>query len=169
MSKEFLEAGKICNTHGIAGDVIVESYCDSEEVLRALPRLYLKKNGEEFQPLTPKKASLYKGRVLYHFEGFDRVEDVIPLKNRLLYAKRSDFHLAPGDFFVADLIGLPVTDEESGECYGHLSDVLNHGAGDLYEITKADGKKAYIPAVPAFVKKIDLESGITIAVIEGLL
>ncbi len=165
--KEFLEAGKIINTHGIAGDVVVESYCDSPEVLMGLSDLYLKK-GEEYAPLSFGKAVPFKGRVLCHFKGFDSVEAVIPLKNRLVYARRSDFRLAPGQHFIADLLGLPVLDEESGVCYGHLSDVLNYGAGDLYEITRPDGKKAYVPVVP-FVKKVDPESGIVIAVIEGLL
>lgn len=165
---KYLEAGKIANTHGINGDVVVESYCDSPEVLAALPSLYLK-NGEVFRELTIQKASLFKGRVLFHFASYDRIEDAIPLKNRLLYARREDFDLEEGEHFVADLIGLPVWDNESGECYGKLSDVLNYGASDIYEITREDGRKNYVPVVPEFVKRVELEKGIFISVIEGLL
>ena len=60
-------------------------------------------------------------------------------------------------------------DAESGEVYGKLSDVLNYGASDIYEIVKPDGKKAYVPVVDEFVKSVDLEKGIAIAVIEGLI
>ena len=40
----------------------------------------------------------------------------------------------------------------------------------LFEkIKKADGKKAFIPGVDEFVKSVDLEKGIAVCVIEGLL
>ena len=29
MQKQFLEAGKIVNTHGVTGDIKVQSWCDS--------------------------------------------------------------------------------------------------------------------------------------------
>ena len=67
------------------------------------------------------------------------------------------------------LIGLTVYDVESGAVLGKLSDVVNYGASDLYEITKPDGTKALIPVVDEFVKSVDLEKGIAIAVIEGLI
>ena len=165
---QYMEAGKIVNTHGIAGDVVVESYCDSPDVLRALPSLFLKTK-EGYDKLSVKKASFFKGRVLFHFAGYDTVEAAIPLKNKMIYALREDFHLEEGAYFIADLIGLSVYDAESGEVYGKLSDVLNYGASDIYEIVKPDGKKAYVPVVDEFVKSVDLEKGIAIAVIEGLI
>ena len=33
MPKKFLEAGKIVGTHGIRGDLKVQSWCDTPEVL----------------------------------------------------------------------------------------------------------------------------------------
>ncbi len=165
---QFLEAGKIANTHGIAGDVVADSYCDTPKILASLPMLYLKK-GESFLPLTIKKAVLFKGRVLFHFAGYDTLEAAISLKNRSLYANRASFHLPDGTHFVVDLIGLPVIDAASGICYGHVTNVVNYGASDLYEVTKPDGKKALIPAVPVFIKQVDPAKGIFISAIEGLL
>ncbi|MBQ4120630.1 MAG: 16S rRNA processing protein RimM [Clostridia bacterium] len=164
----YIEAGKIANTHGIGGDAVVDSYCDAPEVLKALRSLYIK-SGSEYKKLIIKKASLFKGRVLFHFEGYDSIEAAIPLKNRLLYAEREEFCLDEGEYFIVDLIGLSVYDVDSGECYGKVTDVLNYGASDIYEIEKPDKKKAYVPVVPEFVKKVDLESGIYLSVIEGLI
>ena len=164
----YIEAGKIVNTHGIGGDVVAESYCDAPEVLQALPSLFLKtKDG--FEKLTVKKANFFKGRVLFHFAGYDRIEAAIPLKNKLLYALREDFGLEEGEHFIVDLIGLSVYDVSSGEVYGKLCDVLNYGASDIYEIAKPDGTKAYIPVVEEFVKSVDLKKGIAVSVIEGLI
>jgi hypothetical protein len=61
-----------------------------------------------------------------------------------------------------------VIDIATGEKIGTLSDVLNLGASDLYEINTKNGKKL-IPAVDEFIKEIDLEKGIFVSLIEGLL
>lgn len=164
----YIEAGKIINTHGIGGDVVVESYCDSPEVLKSLPSLFLK-NKEEYIKLTVKKASFFKGRVLFHFAGYDSIENAIGLKNKMIYALREDFSLEEGEHFIVDLLGLPIYDVESGAVYGKLTDVLNYGASDIYELAKPDGTKAYIPVVDEFVKSVDLEKGIAVSVIEGLI
>ena len=39
MKKEYLECGKIINTHGVAGGVKLESWCDSPDVLADLERV----------------------------------------------------------------------------------------------------------------------------------
>ena len=41
MPKQFLEAGKIVGTHGVRGDLKVQSWCDSPEVLCDFDTLYL--------------------------------------------------------------------------------------------------------------------------------
>ena len=56
----------------------------------------------------------------------------------------------------------------TGEKIGTLSDVLNLGASDLYEINTKSGKKL-IPAVPEFIKEVDTEKGIFVSLIEGML
>ena len=90
------------------------------------------------------------------------------LKGRVVFADRDDISIDEDAFFIADIIGLDVIDLESGEKIGTLSDVLNLGASDLYEINTKNGKKL-IPAVPEFIKEIDLEKGIFVSLIEGML
>ena len=73
-----------------------------------------------------------------------------------------------GSVFIADMIGLPVIDSNTGKAYGTLKDVNNLGASDLYVITTENGERM-IPAVPEFVQKVDIESGIYVTPIPGLL
>ena len=89
-------------------------------------------------------------------------------KGRVVYADRDDISIDEEAFFIADIIGLPVYDISNGEEIGKLSDVLNLGASDLYEIDTPKGKKL-IPAVPEFIKEIDIEKGIYVSLIEGML
>ncbi len=164
--KEYLECGKIANTHGVRGALIIESWCDTPEILANLKTVYTEKNGS-FSPVNIEKASLYKGRVLAELSGVSTLEDAAALKNTVLFAKRDDLPLADGGFFVQDLIGLPVFEVTTNEKYGTLTDVINGAASDLYEV-KTERGKFLIPVVPAFVKRIDPENGIYIQAIEGM-
>lgn len=166
--EKYLEAGKIVNTHGVRGDLKVECRCDDQETFASLETLYLKKGGE-YIPYRCTKNQPMKHLMLVHLESVDTVEEAVLLKNRSLYADREDFDLPEGSYFIADLIGTPVYDEHTGECYGKLTDVTNHGASDIYEITRPDQTKALIPAVPAFVSRVLPGEGIYLTPIEGLL
>ena len=164
--KAYLECGKIANTHGVRGDVIIESWCDSPEVLASLKTVYIEKNGN-YASIKVEKAAVYKGRVVASLAGVTVLADAAAMKNTVLFAARSDLPLAKGNFFVQDLIGLPVFEIETNEQYGILNDVISGAASDLYEVKNERGT-FLVPVVPAFVKKIDLDSGIYIQAIEGM-
>ena len=70
MPKKFLEAGKIVGTHGIRGDLKVQSWCDTPEVLCDFDTLYL----DEKTPVEVKSAQVHKNVVLMHLKGVDTVE-----------------------------------------------------------------------------------------------
>jgi ribosomal 30S subunit maturation factor RimM len=55
------------------------------------------------------------------------------------------------------------------EEYGKLTDVVNHGASDIYEITRPDGTKALVPVVDEFVSRVLPGEGIYLTPIEGLI
>ncbi len=168
MSKsKFLECGKIINTHGVRGGMKLESWCDSPEDLASLKKVYLK-NGAEYECHKVKRASVFKQFVLFELEGINDIDTAIKIKNTVVFADRDDIAIDEDSYFIADIIGLDVFDVESGKKIGTLSDVLNLGASDLYEIDTPDGKKL-IPAVDEFIKEVDLEKGIFVSLIEGML
>lgn len=164
--KQYLECGKIVNTHGFRGAVKLESWCNTPEDLADLSRLFLmEKDG--MRCLTVKHASVFKQFVIVELEGIVDLDMAMALKNRVVYAAREDFSLEEGDFFIVDLIGLPVIDATSGAEYGTLSDIINRGASDIYVIKTPDGERM-MPAVDEFVKKVDVENGIFVSPIEGM-
>lgn len=169
MMKEYLEAGKIVNTHGTGGYVKIESWCDSPDILASLDTMYIQGAGGTFLPLHIVASSVHKHMTLTKFEDVDTVEKALHYKNTVVYARREDLPRQEGSHFIADLIGLPVIDADSGTVYGNLTDVTDNGAGGVYEITKGDGTKAYIPAVKEFVIQINLQRGVFIRTIEGML
>lgn len=162
----YLECGKIINIHGLDGTVKLESWCDTPDVLASLGCLYFK-NGDEFLPRRVRRASVQKRFVLMKLEGIESPEAAEALRETVVYAARKDLPLAPGAHFIADLIGLPVIDADSGKKYGTLTYVFNAGASDIYTVETPDGERM-MPAVPEFVISIDLEKGIFIRPIEGM-
>ena len=164
---KYLECGKLTNTHGVYGAMKAESWCDSVQVLASLSCVYLMKNGV-YTPLHISRASIFKNLVIFEFEEVPDVDTAEMLKGSVLYAAREDIPVEEGSVFIADMIGLPVIDANSGKLYGTLKDVNNLGASDLYVVATAAGERM-IPSVPEFVQKIDLESGIYVTPIPGLL
>lgn len=164
--EDYLEAGLIVNTHGIDGGLMIKSYCDTNEVLASLGTLWLKKK-DGYLPLKVNRAGLHRGMVLAHIDGISDLNTAIKYKNMTVYARREDIPLPAGAHFIADLIGLPIINADTGKKYGTLADVSNTGASDIYEISTENGTR-YMPAVPEFVREIDLERGIFVIPIEGM-
>lgn len=164
--KEFLEAGIINNTHGIAGSILITSYCDSPAVLASIKTLYLKK-GNDYIPFPIECAAVHKGRVLAKPADINDPESAAKFKNKTVYARREDIPTKEGSYFIADIIGLPVMNAESGKVYGILTDVITNTATDVYEIETPSGT-AYMPVVNEFVKNVDPEKGIFVLPIEGM-
>lgn len=164
--KEYLECGKIANTHGVRGGLIIDSWCDTPDVLANLKTVYTEKSGV-YSPVKVVKAAVYKGRVLAELGEIDTLEKAAALKNTVLFAKREELPLAEGDFFVQDLIGLTVYEIGTDKAYGTLTDVISGAASDLYEVENGRGK-FLVPVVAEFVKEIDLGRGIFIKAIEGM-
>ncbi len=165
--KKYLECAIIINTHGVRGDIKLESLCDSPAVLAGLKRVFLCESGE-YKEIRVLHASIFKSFVLATLEGVDDMDKAMALKGKTLYAAREDFKLKKGDYFIADLIGLQVIDNISGRVYGTVTDVINRGASDIY-VVKTESGERMMPAVKEFVKRVDIEGGIFVEVIPGLL
>ncbi|MCC8182912.1 MAG: ribosome maturation factor RimM [Clostridiales bacterium] len=162
MKDSYLEVGKIVNTHGVRGEVKVESWCDEPEDLCQLEQLFM--GGRPFRVL---HSRLHGAFVLLTLEGVDSIDTALPLKGKVVQAERAQFELAEGVHFVVDLIGLEARHAETGETLGRVVDILEYPAQDIYVV---QGEKRYlIPDVPDFVRGIFEEEGyILFAPLEGM-
>ena len=167
MDKKYIECGKIINTHGCKGGLKVEPWCNSPEDFIALKKIYVK-NKNEFLQYTAAKASAFKQFVILELKEIDDMDKAIALKNVTLYADREDFTLEDGEYFITDIIGLDVIDSDNGKVYGKVKEIINRGASDIYVIDTPNGERM-IPAVDEFIVNVDIQKGVTVKTIEGLL
>ena len=90
------------------------------------------------------------------FEGIDDRSAAEALRGSLVEVDRSALPpLEEGEYYHADLIGLPCVDRD-GQAVGTVLAIENYGAGDLLEIELEDGKRSLIPFRPGIA---DLEGG----------
>lgn len=155
--KQFLEIGKLVNTHGIRGEMKLEMWCDDIEYLKQFKTLYLDENGRNSLRLVSVRPQ--KNHAIVKFAEIPSIDEAEKLKNSIVYCNRDDAEIDEDANYIQDLIGCFVLDAENGEDYGRVSDVVNYGASDILDVVK-DKKHSYIPVIPDIVKEIDTENEI---------
>ena len=159
--KQYIEAGRIVNTHGVAGEVKIEVWLDSPQFMKSFRRCFIDKR--EVKLLS---ARVHKGFLIAKLENVEDVNAAMALKGRTVFIDRSDARLPKGAFFLQDIIGAAVVDE-SGNEIGKLADVMETPASNVY-VVKGETEHL-IPAVPEFILSTDAENGIiTVHLIEGM-
>lgn len=159
--KEFLDCGQIVNTHGIHGEVRIVPWADSPDFLRGFGTLYV-----DGAPRKVASARVHKGSVITKLDGVDTVEEAMRLKGKTVQIRRADARLPEGAFFLADIIGLDVVDE-NGRKLGVLKEVLSPSRQQVYVV--AGEREILIPAVPEFILETNIEGGyLKVRLIEGM-
>ena len=155
MKSEYLRVGQIVRAHGVHGDVKIIPLTDDPARFRALKTAYLETAGA-YAPVAVTGIRFQPDAVLLHLEGCDTVERAEALKNAYLCVNRSNaVKLKKDTYFVADLIGCDTFDS-NGTAYGKLTDVLETGANDVYEI---ENGKLLVPALKRVLREVDVENG----------
>ena len=157
----YIEAGRITNTHGVAGEVKIEVWLDSPQFMKRFSRLYI-----DGKAHTLRGARVHKQFLLASLDGVEDVNAAMALKGKTVYISREDAKLPAGAYFLQDLIGARVVDEQGREI-GILTEVMERPASNIY-VVKGETEHL-IPAVPEFIMSTDIEAGlVTVRLIEGM-
>ena len=161
MKKQYLEAGRIVNTHGVRGEVRIEPWADEAAFLTRFKRFYM-----DGQPVKVRSCRVHKTLCIASLEGIDDVNAAMALKGKVIFIDRKDAKLPKGTVFLQDILGARVVDEE-GNDLGVLEQVLPAPAASVY-VVKGE-REILIPDVPAFILDKDADNGvITVRLIEGM-
>ena len=167
--EKFIKVGVITSTHGLRGEVKVFPTTDDPARFGQLKEVLLYPPEDKFgigtaaqekpiRTLAIERARFFKQFVILKFRGLDRIEDVENLARcRLCVMRRDAAPLEENEYYIADLIGLSVEDEE-GRDLGTLTDVLSTGANDVY-VVKGSEREILIPAIRDCILSVDLPAG----------
>ncbi len=166
---ELLQVGIITSTHGVRGEVKVYPTTDDARRFKRLKEVILD-TGKEKLTMEVEDVKFFKQMVILKFKGIDTLNDVEGYRQKSLYVTRANaVRLSKDEYFVADLIGINVFDEENNQL-GTLEDVLSTGANDVYEIKLLNGKELLLPAIKQCILKVDVEqSYMQVHVLDGLM
>ncbi len=167
--EDMLRVGVITSTHGIAGEVKVFPTTDDANRFKKLKKCIMKTERETIE-LDIASVKFFKNMVILKFKQFNNINEIEKYRNAELYVTRENaVPLDEGEYFVCDLIGLKVIDED-GQEIGIVTDVLQTAANDVYEIETADGKKHLFPAIKQCILNVDLEKSVMkVHVMKGLM
>lgn len=167
--EDLLQVGIITSTHGVRGEVKVYPTTDDPRRFRRLKEVVLD-TGREKLNLEIEGVKFFKQFVILKFKGLDNINDIEKYRQKSLYVTRKNaVRLQRDEYFIADLIGLKVQDEDGTEL-GMVKDVIETGANDVYEVEMADGRSLLLPAIKQCILNVDVENGMMqVHILEGLL
>lgn len=167
--KEYLEVGKIVNTSGLKGLLMVSPLTDDITRFEDLETIYIQK-AKELIEFKIQDVKYNKNMVLLKLEGIDDITEAEKYKNCYIKINREDaVELEEDSYFIVDIIGSEVFTEE-GEDLGKVVDVLQTGSNDVYTVKTLDGKEILLPAIEDVIKNVDIENKkIVIHLMEGLI
>lgn len=163
--------GLLTRPHGLRGEVLMQVITAYPEHLASLSTLYLRgKLDDEYTPHDLIGVRQHKHGLLMSFDGIASREMAEDLRDLRVYVHIDDaVPLAEGEYYLFQLVGLRVVTDEGLEL-GHLADVMETGANDVYVIRTAEGKDILLPAIPQVIQKVDIGGGVmTVHLLDGLI
>lgn len=154
--KDFLETGEFVTTHGIHGELRLYPWCDDVSFLTQFNTLYLDENGRQAIEITSLRR--HKNICIVKLRCVDSVEAAHSYIGKTVYINRREAKLAPGEYFVQDLIGMRLCDADSGQEYGVITNVTRPARQDIYEVAMPNQGVALFPAVEPFLVRTEVET-----------
>lgn len=167
--EDLLQVGIITKTHGLRGEVKVFPTTDDARRFKKLKEVILD-TGREKITLEIEEVRFLKNLVILKFKGIDNINDIERNTGKSLYVTRENaVKLGKDEYFIADLIGIDVFDEE-GRRLGVLKDVIETGANDVYSIELENSQELLLPAIKQCILDVDIDNKrMKVHVLDGLL
>ena len=151
---ERIVIGRVGAAHGIRGELRIIPLTDFPERFAALREVMVGDELLHIESVKPQGKNF-----LMRFREYTVREDAQKLAGRLLTVARAEAApLDEGEYYVFDIVGLTVYDEENNEL-GTVENVLRTGSNDVYAVRSEDGREILIPALRKVVRTIDVPNG----------
>jgi 16S rRNA processing protein RimM len=154
----FLRIGVITQPHGIRGEVKVYPTTDDPDRFLQVEDVLVERKGVR-EPMKIEGTKYFKQMVILKLSGISDMTQAETYRQADILIHRSQSApLEPGHYFIVDLLGLEVYEDERH--LGTVTDFLQTGANNVYVVTKEDGKELLIPDIPDCILHVDVDEGI---------
>ena len=161
MTNSRLVIGKITAAHGVRGEVTVFPLTDDARRFLKLKDVFLcNEDAENESAITIKNARIDRDRVLVKFEGCEDRDKAESYKGRFISVDRKDaVKLKEGSYFIEDLKGLNVTDDNIGEL-GSIKDVYKSGPKHIVMVQRSGKQDLLVPFAKEIFYDVRPEDGV---------
>jgi len=164
-----LEVGRLGAPHGLAGELKIKLHAGDESALfHAKQAVAVLPTGEERTLVVDRVRPTGRGAIV-RFSGVGDRDAAAELTGaRVLVAREALPPLAPGEYYLADLIGVQVTGPDGP--VGEVVDVVVHPSVNAVAVRLLDGKVAEQPLLPHWVGRVSVkERTLELLTLEGLI
>jgi 16S rRNA processing protein RimM len=141
---ETVAVGRVGKSHGLDGSFVVENASDDPERFAVGAELLVE--GEPASVVAAKRA---RGRPVIRLDRDVKRGTTLEIPREVLPPP------AEGEFYVFQLVGLDVEEEEGGRSLGRVTDVAPGVANDVLELDSG----LALPMVEECIRDVDLEEG----------
>ncbi len=167
---ELLLVAEVVKSHGLKGEVCIDSHADSPFSFDEVSSLYLQSKGQKPRRFVVQSFRRHKGRALVIFKGINDRDKADTLRGMDVLVQKEDLpELRADEVYMYQLKNASV-ELEDGTAVGTISDFLFAPGQETWVISSPEGREILFPAVAEFVLSVDVEAGkVVIAPPEGLL
>lgn len=151
MAQDKITVGEVARPHGVGGTLRVNPLTDDVRRFEKLKSVFV--DGKEYAVV---RASVSQSGVFLTLKGINDRNAAEAFRGKSLQVTRENASVAKGRILIVDVLGCSVYFED-GEKAGEVTDVLQHGAADVWVIEK--GKKQILfPALKRIFVSEDYEN-----------
>jgi len=164
MNPQFIPIARVVAPWGIRGEVKVESMTDFSDRFACGETAYLRGS-----PVKIENSRLHGNSVILKLAAIDSRNQAEEIRGLFLEIPSDRLQSLPeGEYYRFQMIGLKVLNTE-GKLLGQVSDVIQTGSNDVYEISSDNGV-FLIPATDEVIKSINIDKGcMVIELLKGLI
>ncbi len=164
-----LNVGKIVGTHGIKGELKINSNTDFPDLrFKVKNKLYLDIDNQEIE-FTIKTHRVHKNLDLVSFDGLQDINLVEKYKGMDVFAYVGADDLQNDEHYYFEIIGCKVITTDNREV-GIITSIIEGVTHDILVVSNKGKKDTLIPYVEAFIIDQDFDAKVlTLNEIEGLI
>ena len=152
-----VKVGRLSRPHGLLGEIKVYEQ-EGSGAWRAAFELFVGPDAKSLQSFEVVGIRGSGRFAIIRLKGVESREAAEALKGQAFWVPRDCLpEPEEGDYYVDDLLGLQVEDEQ-GKRLGRLKSIFDNGAHEVYEVAGPNGS-ILLPVTPGVVLEVDLDGG----------
>jgi len=136
---KLVKVGKLVNTHGLDGALVMQLLTDTPELFEDIKYLMLSKDGDVKASLEIEYLQDYRGHYLVGLKGVSDIDDALKYKGMdVVIPEEMLPELDDDEIYWHEFVGAQVFDR-NGEMVGTLADYMEAGPAEVFRIKCEDG------------------------------